>query len=118
MSECSPARMAGAGAGLLSGLMGGAGGMLLAPGLRRLAKVPDRLLFPTCVAVMLPGAAAALCIRALEGPLPLREALPYLPGSAVGGLLAGTLGKKLPQRWLHRLFGAVMLAGGVRFLWG
>ena len=123
MSEVSSAHLAGAatagaGAGLLSGLLGGAGGMLLVPGLRRLAKIPDRLLFPSSVAVMLPTAAAALCVRALEGPLPLVDALPYLPGSAVGGLLAGTLGRKIPLCWLHRIFGAVMLAGGVRFLWG
>ena len=108
---------AGVSAGILSGLLGGAGGMLLVPGLQKLAGIQPSQLFPTAVAVMLPIVASALALQAIHDPLPIREAIPYLIGGALGGWIAGKWGRKLPVRWLHRCFGALMLWGGIRVLW-
>ena len=122
MSDCEKKQLAGAGAagfcaGTLSGLLGGSGGLLLVPGLERLAKLRREQLFPSAVAILLPVTVSALLQQALRSPLPLREALPYLIGGSIGGFLAGTCGEKVPVRWLHRGFGALMLFGGIRMLW-
>ncbi len=122
MSEVSKkqlfgAAVAGGAAGTVNGLLGGAGGMLLIPGLCLLAKVPEDEIFPTSVAVMLPTTLVSLGICAWHAPLPFGDVWPYLIGSAVGGLIAGVWGRKIPLSWLHRFFGALMLLGGVRFLW-
>jgi uncharacterized membrane protein YfcA len=47
---------------------------------------------------------------------PWSTALPYLLGSAIGGVAAGLWGKKIPVKWLHRLLGALILWGGIRYL--
>jgi uncharacterized membrane protein YfcA len=52
----------------------------------------------------------------MEQPLPLTTALPYLIGSALGGILAGLLGKRIPTVWLHRGLGILILWGGYRYL--
>lgn len=122
MSEVSKKQLAGAAAagtaaGTINGVLGGAGGMLLIPGLCLLAKVPADQIFPTSVAVMLPTTLVSLGICALHTPLPFGDVWPYLIGSAAGGILAGIWGKNIPVSWLHRFFGALMIFGGIRFLW-
>ncbi len=122
MSEISKKRLfgaaaAGTAAGIINGLLGGAGGMVLIPGLSLLAKLPEDELFPVSVAVMLPTTMVSLMICAFHHPLPFKTAWPYLIGSAVGGILSGIGGKRISVVWLHRLFGALLLWGGVRALW-
>ena len=36
---------------------------------------------------------------------------------AIGGVLAGMFGKKIPTVWLHRGLGILILWGGIRYLW-
>lgn len=108
---------AGLGAGLLNGLFGGGGGMVLIPGLSRLGNVEEAQLFPTSVLVMLPVSVLTLLLSVPQEGLPWTDALPYLGGSAVGGILAGLLGKRVPVLWLHRALGVMLLWGGVRYLW-
>lgn len=103
---------AGFGAGCVTGLFGGGGGMVLVP-LLSLAALGEESVFPSSIAVILP-----VCITALllSGKIPLREALPWLPGSLLGGILAGKYGQKIPAKWLHRGLGILILWGGVRYL--
>ena len=95
------AALAGLLAGLVNGIFGGAGGMVLIPALRLLTDIDEDDLFPTSVSAMLPWV----------------DALPYLLGSVAGGVLVGFFGKRIPTLWLHRIFGALILWGGVRYLW-
>ena len=122
MSDCEKKQLQGAGAagfsaGVLSGMLGGSGGLLLVPGLEHLAKLRREQLFPSTVAILLPVTVSVLIRQAMQSPLPLREALPYLIGGSLGGCLAGISGQKIPVRWLHRSFGVLMLFGSVRMLW-
>ncbi len=110
------AAAAGSCAGVLNGLFGGGGGMLLIPMLRKSAGLEEEALFPTSVSVMLPVSVLSLALTDL--PLPWADAWPYLLGSAAGGILVGLLGRKIPTLWLHRMFGALIVFGGVRYLWG
>ncbi len=108
--------VAGACAGAVTGLFGAGGGMVLVPLLSLLTDMDDEGLFPASVAVILPVCLVCLWMRSRTGPLPWQEAAPYLLGSAAGGVPAGFLGKKIPTVWLHRILGAFVLWGGIRYL--
>lgn len=104
-------------AGTVNGLLGAGGGMLLVPLLSRRGALQEDEVFPSSVFIILPLCAVSLAVHALHEPLPWRQALPYLLGSIPGGLLAATLGRRIPSLWLHRALGVMILWGGMRYLW-
>ena len=110
------AAAAGALAGIVNGIFGGAGGMVLIPALGLWTDLQQDAVFPMSVSVMLPVCLLSLFLASRSGPLPWSEALPYLLGSTAGGVLAGLLGRRIPVLWLHRIFGAMLLWGGIRYL--
>ena len=103
-------------AGAVNGLFGAGGGMVLVPLLTGLTKLSDAEVFPASVSVILPICLVSLGLTFRPGEIPWNTTLPYLAGSAIGGILAGILAKKLPTLWLHRLLGVLILWGGVRYL--
>lgn len=107
---------AGSAAGIINGLFGAGGGMVLVPLLTRLTDISDADLFPSSVAIILPICLISLWVSTGANPLPWSDAVPYLFGSVVGGIMAGLLGKKIPVIWLHRILGALILWGGFRYL--
>ncbi len=108
---------AGALAGAVTGLFGAGGGMVLVPLLTLSGKLEDNQVFPASLSIILPICLVSLAVTALRGTLPWGEALPYLLGSAAGGILAGIWGRKIPVKWLHRGLGILILWGGWRYLW-
>ena len=111
------AAAAGLGAGIVNGIFGGAGGMVLIPALRLWTDVPEDAIFPMSVSVMLPVCVLSLFLVSRSAPLPWLDAMPYLLGSAAGGVLVGFVGNRIPAKWLHRGFGVMLLWGGFRYLW-
>lgn len=109
--------VSGAAAGAVSGLFGAGGGMVLIPLLNALVHPDEDTLFPTSVCIILPVCVTAVIITGLQtGNLPWQEGFPYLLGSAIGGLLSGYFGRKIPSLWLHRGLGILILWGGIRYL--
>ena len=106
--------VAGICAGAVTGLFGAGGGMVLVPLLLLLTHIPDKAIFPSSVAIILPIGLTSLLLGSPK--IPLSDALPYLIGSAFGGVVAGLWGRKIPTLWLHRFLGAMILWGGVRYL--
>ena len=106
--------IAGALAGSVTGLMGAGGGMVLIPLLTLLTNLEENEIFPASVAIILPVCIVSLIFQ--KETIPFIEALPYLAGSAVGGILAGILSRKIPTVWLHRVLGSLILWGGIRYL--
>lgn len=108
---------AGFAAGSVTGLFGAGGGMVLIPLLTLLTDLKDEERFPCSIAVILPVCTVSLFFTACNDPLPWSDALPWLAGSALGGILAGILGPKIPTHWLHSALGILILWGGWRYLW-
>ncbi len=106
--------IAGLCAGAVTGLFGAGGGMVLVPLLVLLTDLDEEAIFPSSVAIILP-----ICLTSLflgSPKIPLSHALPYLVGSAAGGVAAGLWGRNIPTLWLHRFLGIMILWGGVRYL--
>ena len=108
--------LAGLGAGAINGLFGAGGGMVLVPLLCLLTSLEDDAVFGASIAVILPICIVSLITTAMTGRIPFRESIPYLAGSAAGGLLAGHFGNKIPALWLHRGLGIFIIWGGIRYL--
>ena len=108
--------LAGAGAGIVAGIFGAGGGMVLVPLLTLTGAMEDKEVFSGSLAVILPICITVLVVSSLGRPLAWRQALPYLPGSALGGYLAGKWSKRIPTVWLHRGLGVLILWGGIRYL--
>ncbi len=108
--------LAGFGAGVVNGLFGAGGGMVLVPLLGLLSKQEDRSIFSSSVAIILPICLVSLTATVFTGEVAWLDALPWLPGSAIGGYLAAKWGHKIPSLWLHRSLGLLIIYGGVRYL--
>ena len=107
---------AGALAGIVNGLFGAGGGMVLVPLLSILTDLGEEEIFPSSVSIIGPLCVVSLAINASVHGLPIREAVPYLLGSIGGGIIAVLTAKKIHVKWLHRLLGAMIIWGGVRYL--
>lgn len=101
-------------AGMANGLFGAGGGLFLVPLFISWAKLEEKKAFATSVAVIFPLSIVAFVIFAMKGAVEWRLAWPYVIGGAVGGLLSGTLFKRMSADWLHRIFGLLLLYGGVK----
>lgn len=108
--------LAGLVAGTVNGLFGAGGGMVLVPMLTAFTALSDAEIFPASVSIILPICLVSLGITAFTAGIPWAMALPYLLGSALGGILAGLFGEKIPTVVLHKVLGIMILWGGIRYL--
>ena len=119
-SECKSSRgrllATGALAGLANGFFGAGGGLFLVPLLSGWAKLEQRRAFATSVAIILPLSVVSVAVYFYKGDFSLMENLPYLLGGAAGGVIAGKVFGKVNMLWLRRIFGVLILYGGVRAL--
>lgn len=104
----------GALAGTANGFFGSGGGLFLVPLFTKWLKMEQRKAFATSVAVILPLSAVALVIYVWKGSIDFMAALPYLLGGLAGGFISGKIFGKISVTWLRRLFGLLIIYGGVR----
>ena len=109
------AALAGFAAGVVNGLFGAGGGMLLVPLLSASGDFTETEVFSSSIVIILPICIVSLIINGRNG-LFFWDALPYLIGAVLGGLLAGHFGHRVPISWLHRFLGVLILYGGIRYL--
>lgn len=102
-------------AGTVTGIFGAGGGLILVPILRRFG-MSESQLFPSSVAIILPICLISLFCNGLYEPIPWKDALPFLIGSAGAGIITGLFGQRFSLRWLRFLLGLCLLWGGVRYL--
>ena len=107
--------VAGLAAGAVNGLFGAGGGMVLVPMLSTNSDLTETEIFSSSIMIILPICAVSLLSTGGSG-MPWRAAWPYLLGSIPGGIMAGLFGRRIPTIWLHRILGAMILYGGIRYL--
>ena len=106
--------VAGALAGIANGFFGAGGGMVLVPLYCRWAKLDEHNALATSVAVILPMSIVSAVIYFMRGSFLIMDALPFLAGGLVGGLISGKYLKRVPATPLRRILGALILFGGIR----
>ena len=106
--------VAGGLAGLLNGLFGAGGGLVLVPLLINWLKLEEKAAFATSVAIILPLSIVSYTLFCIQGGNVWKDALPYLIGGIVGGLLSIKLFRNISAVWLHRLFGVLILYGAIK----
>lgn len=111
-----PFGLSGAAAGIINGLFGAGGGMILVPMLIGFGKLKDKEAFATSISIILPLCLVSVFVYQRQGNFSFSTALPYLIGGLAGGLLGGLLFRKVSPGFLHKIFGAVILWGGVKLL--
>ena len=90
--------------------------MVLVPVLGKRTGISEQERFPASIAIIAPICVVSLLLSA-KWQLRFGQVLPYLIGSALGGIAAGLWGKYIPTLWLHRFLGLLILWGGIRYLW-
>ncbi len=104
----------GALAGAANGLFGSGGGLFLVPLLTGWTGMDQKKAFATSVAVILPLSLVSAAVYFWKGALDPGTAWPYLLGGAAGGLISGRVFRRVPLTLLRRIFGLLILYGGVR----
>lgn len=118
MNQTAKYLLAGGLAGVLNGLFGAGGGLVLVPLLSGWAGLEEKKAFATSVAVMLPLSVVSYTLFCAQGGNVWGDALPYALGGMMGGLLAAKWFRKVSVLWLHRLFGILLLYGGIKAVLG
>lgn len=99
--------------GFVNGIFGSGGGIIAVPMLKRTG-LDAKKSHATSLALTLPLSIVSVILYGSKGSLPLSDVLPLfipgLSGAAVGGLLL----KKISGTALKRIFGAILLAAGIR----
>ena len=114
MKEKTKYMITGALAGGANGLFGSGGGLFLVPLLTRWTGMEQKHAFATSVAIIALLSPVSLILFLWRGVLDMGTVWPYLAGGALGGILSGLLFKKASVTFLRRLFGALLLYGGIR----
>jgi uncharacterized membrane protein YfcA len=104
-------------AGLTSGLIGIGGGIIIVPVLVLFFGFSQQLAQGTTLALMVPPLGAfAAWTYSRQGYVDVTTALLICFGFLVGSLLGADLALRLPTEVLTRIFGAILVAVGLRML--
>ena len=101
-------------AGLANGLFGSGGGLFLVPLFIGWLKMEQRKSFATSIAVILPLSIVSAVIYFIRGNLDILGIIPFFAGGLTGGFLSGRLFKKVPINILRKVFGVLIIYGGIR----
>lgn len=118
MKEKAKYAVTGALGGLANGLFGSGGGLFLVPLLTKWTGMEQRKAFATSVAIILPLSLVSAWVYLQKGALDLAAAWPYLVGGTLGGFVSGKVFRKMSVTLLRRIFGLLILYGGIRAVLG
>lgn len=84
------------------------------PLMTRWSKLEERKAFATSVAIILSLSIVSSVVYFTKGALDFSTAWPYLLGGGIGGVISGLVFQKVPLNFLRRIFGLLILYGGIR----
>lgn len=97
----------GAGAGLMSGLLGVGGGFVIVPSLTRFTDLDARSVQATSLAVIAMVSVSGVTSAALHGAVNWTLALPFAAGATVALLAGRRVARRLPMARLQQAFAAI-----------
>ena len=101
--------------GTVNGLFGAGGGIVAVPMLRAFG-VSDKSAHASSVALILPLSAVSFLLYLSDGRVSLTDGLPYLLPGVAGAIIGTVLLSKIPAKWMHRVFGCLVIFAGVRMM--
>jgi len=102
--------------GIFNGLFGSGGGVVAVISLRRFLGIETHKSHATALAVMLPLTIISAAIYLFMYETDYMTAVWVTAGGVGGGLVGARLLRKLSAKWLHKIFGGVMVFAAVRML--
>jgi len=105
-------------AGAINGLIGGGGGLLLVPLLKRISGIPAKRAHATAVATMACLSAVSLAIYLWNGSVDMHYALPLSAGGAVGGVCGALWLRRVSVKTLRIGFALFMIWSAWRLWFG
>jgi hypothetical protein len=102
--------------GILNGLLGSGGGVIAVLSLRKFLDVETHKAHATAVAVMLPLTIVSAVVYLGKYQTDIKTLILVTAGGIVGGIVGAKLLVKISSKWLHKVFGAVMIFAAVRML--
>lgn len=101
--------------GLLNGLFGAGGGMVAVPLLRKNG-LSDQESHATSISVILPLSILSAFLYLKSGHTELTKVLTFIPGGILGAIVGAVSLKKIPPKWLRKVFALFMIYAAVRML--
>ena len=107
----------GAGAGVLSGLLGVGGGILLVPILVLVLRWQQKAAQATALVLVMMAAIAGVATYAVAGSVAWGPAAIVFCGAVVGALVGSAVVQRVHAHWLQVAFGVVLVLAAVRLVW-
>lgn len=116
MSEKVKSCLLGLSAGVVNGLLGSGGGTILVPFMQNKLKVEQHKSHATTVAVVAPLCLVSALFYMGNQAMDWWVLLAVSVGGVIGGVIGAKVLNKISGKWLHFLFGGLMMASAVRML--
>ena len=102
--------------GFANGLFGSGGGTLLVPALQKFFKIETHKSHATALTVILPLSILSAFVYIRGDAVDWQTVLWVTVGGVPGGFVGAMLLNKLPASWVHKIFGAFMIAAAVKMI--
>ena len=100
--------------GVLNGLLGAGGGVVAVLSLRKFLKIETCRAHATAVSIMLPLTMVSAAIYLGKYDTDIMTTLWVTVGGVFGGIIGAKILGKISAKWLHKIFGAVMVFAAIR----
>jgi len=102
--------------GFINGLLGSGGGTIIVPTMERILKIETHKAHATAIAVIFPISFMSAMIYIKNQNIEWISTGYITLGGVIGGFIGAKLLSKFSSKWLHRIFGLVMIITGVRMV--
>ena len=101
--------------GILNGLFGAGGGIIIVTLFKKL-KIEPKKAHATSISVILPLSIISSIYYIYSDRVAFSDALPFIPGGILGAIAGAVLLKKVPDKILRKVFGALIIIASIRLL--
>ncbi len=102
--------------GVLNGLFGSGGGTVAVPFMEKLLGVEAHKAHATAIAIILPLTLISAGLYIYKGFFDFTLSWQTSLGGVAGGLIGAYLLKRIPSRWLKKIFGIFIMISAVRMV--